>query len=181
MRSLHVFSIAGAIAIAVPGLAQAQRPGVYLPGQSGTAQNCSPMQVVRRQCIPANTHPSTVYPQSRYPVNPQQYPVYPQQYPVYPQQYPVYPQQYPVYPSYPQSATREVILPDGQRCMEHMDGTGRVHYNCPNGHANERSRRDEHVHGRDNYEWERHSDRRPTAQPRESRETHGRPGVYRGY
>ena len=184
MRSLHVFSIAGAIAIAVPGLAQAQRPAVYLPGQSGTAQNCSPVQVARRQCMPANIHPNTTYPQSRYPVNPQ-YPIYSQQYPVYPQQYPVYPQQYPVYPSYPQSSRREVILPDGKRCMEHMDGTGRVHYNCPNGRANERSRREEHIderaHDRNNAEWERRSDHRPTAQARRSRESHGRPGVYRGY
>jgi hypothetical protein len=127
MRSLHVISIAGAFAVAMPILAQAQRPTVAIPGRAGTSQTCSPMQVIKRQCLPANSRTQTgpygyptgtVYPQRRTTSYPQ--------YPVYPQQYPNYPS-YPSYPNYPQSSNREVILPDGQRCMEHMDGTGRVH------------------------------------------------------
>ncbi len=184
MRSLHVMSIAGAFAVAMPILAQAQRPTTSIPGRTSTTQTCSPVQVIKRECVPANTRTQTgryptgtVYPQRR-PSPTTQYPAYPQQYPNYPN-YPRYPS-YPTYPSYPQSSTREVILPDGQRCMEHVDGTGRAHYNCPQGHGKS--------HGKGHGKWnkgDRNDDRhdRRADDARDSRDSHGRDrsGGYRPY
>lgn len=179
MRSLHVMSIAGAFAVAMPILAQAQRPTVSMPGRTSTAQTCSPVQVIKKQCVPANTRTQT----GRYPtgtVYPQRRPSPSAQYPAYPQQYPNYPgyPTYPTYPSYPQSSTREVILPDGNRCMEHIDGTGRAHYNCPQGHGK---------HGKGNGKWkkgEHHDDHdRRAHDSRDSHDSHDwdRSGGYRRY